>query len=93
MKAPASETHATTSYLDDVVSIIRRTLQMPDDRVLTADTPLLGAVPEFDSMSVVTVMTDIEDRFGFIVEDDEVSADTFATIGALHNYVLSKLEA
>lgn len=52
---------------------------------------LLGSVPEFDSMAVVTVITMIEDEFDFSVDDDELSADVFATVGTLNAFVEAKL--
>lgn len=57
----------------------------------TPDTALLGSVPELDSMAVVSLLTSLEDHFGFTVEDDEVSAESFATLGALTALVAQKL--
>ncbi len=61
--------------------------------VLDADTPLLGNLPELDSMAVVTLVTAIEDQFGVIIEDDEISAETFETFGSLCNFVAEKMAA
>ena len=74
-------------------SILRDTLNLGDraDR-LTPDSPLLGGLPEFDSMAVVTVVTMVEDEFGITVDDDELSADVFATVGSLAAFVLAKLD-
>ncbi|MGE0436453.1 MAG: acyl carrier protein [Steroidobacteraceae bacterium] len=58
---------------------------------LTAESGLLGSVPEFDSMAVVTVITMLEDEFDFAVDDDELSADVFATVGTLKSFVDEKL--
>lgn len=55
------------------------------------DTPLLGAVPELDSMAVVGVINLLEERFDFIVEDDELDGSTFATLGSLLEFVDTKL--
>ena len=44
-------------------------------------------------MAVLTVLTAIEERFGFTVEDDDISADTFTTVGSLCGYVEQKLAA
>jgi len=60
---------------------------------LTPASRLLGAIPEFDSMAVVTVITMIEEEFGFTVEDDEVSADVFETLGTLSAFVAGKTGA
>jgi len=77
-----------------VRGILADTLQLTDGgSSLQADTPLLGALPELDSMAVVTVITAIEDSFGFVVEDDEISAETFATFGALVSFVQDKSTA
>lgn len=78
--------------LDDILYILRDALQL-GERIsdFTASTPLFGSVPELDSMAVVTVITAIEDRFGFIVEDDEISAETFATVDSLARFVNEKL--
>jgi acyl carrier protein len=54
-------------------------------------TPLLGAVPEFDSMAVVTLITTIEEQFGITVDDDEISGDVFSTVGSLTEFVTNKL--
>jgi len=55
------------------------------------ETPLLGAVPELDSMAVVGVINLMEERFGFIVEDDEIDGASFATVGSLVEFVEGKL--
>ena len=74
-----------------VKNILRDALSLGDraDK-LTADSPLLGSLPEFDSMAVVTVVTMIEDELGIMVEDDELSADVFATVGTLVDFVAQK---
>jgi len=72
--------------------ILRDALQL-GDRVdsLTDSSALLGAIPELDSMAVVSVITMIEDEFGVTVDDDEISADTFATLGSLNQFVAEKI--
>jgi acyl carrier protein len=57
------------------------------------DSPLLGAIPEFDSMAAVALLTQLEERFGFVIHDDEVDGTIFATIGSLTQFVSSKLSA
>lgn len=47
------------------------------------DTPLLGAIPELDSMAVVGILTAVEEELGVSVDDDEISADIFASFGSL----------
>lgn len=49
----------------------------------TAETPLFGALPEFDSMAVAHFLTGFEERFHLIIEDEDVEAEDFATFGTL----------
>jgi acyl carrier protein len=57
----------------------------------TRDTPLLGAVPELDSMAVVSLITSLEERFGISVDDDEIDGATFGSVGSLVDFVAEKL--
>ena len=57
------------------------------------DSPLLGVIPEFDSMAVVALLTNLEEKFGFVVDDDEVDGTVFATIGSLTQFVRNKIAA
>jgi acyl carrier protein len=82
----------------DIVASVRRILRdalQLGDKVngFTESTPLLGAIPELDSMAVVTVITLLEERFDISVADDEISADTFETVGSLARFVQAKLAA
>jgi acyl carrier protein len=58
---------------------------------LQPDSALLGNIPEFDSMAVVSVITALEDQFGILVEDDDITGETFETLGNLTAFVQSKL--
>jgi len=51
----------------------------------------MGSVPELDSIAVATLLTSFEERFGFTVDDDEIDASTFATLGSLVDFVEAKL--
>jgi len=73
------------SLLDEILSLNGRAAEF------SADTPLLGAIPELDSMAVVALITGLEDRFGFSVDDDEIEGSTFATLGSLIEFVEGKL--
>ena len=77
--------------LEQVREIIGSVLQLEERTAnLQMDTTLLGGIPEFDSMAVVTVLTALEDNYGFVVNDDEISADTFATVGTVVDFVVQK---
>jgi acyl carrier protein len=80
--------------VEDIRRILGDTLQLgPRADQLTANSPLLGAIPEFDSMAVVTVLTMVEEEFGITIDDDEVSAEIFETVGTLAGFVDRKVNA
>jgi acyl carrier protein len=54
------------------------------------DSPLFGALPEFDSMAVAGLLTELEERLGILIEDHEVDADMMETFGALLNFARTK---
>lgn len=72
-----------------VTEIVKDVLQL--DYAIDGDTALLGAVPEFDSMAVVTVLTSLEEQFGIIIDDDEVDVSIFETVDSLVNFVEGKV--
>ena len=63
----------------------------PGKLKIDRDTRLLGSLPEFDSMAVVSVLTAIEDHFSIAVNDDEVDGSIFETVGSLCQFVEKKL--
>ena len=76
---------AVAAILDQVLSLKGRSAHF------TPSTTLLGSLPELDSMAVVQILTGLEEHFGFTVADDEISADTFVTLGSLTAFVEQKL--
>lgn len=78
--------------LDDVKAVVGGALQL-GNRVqqMGAEAPLLGAVPELDSIAVVNLITALEEHFGIAVADDEIGASTFETLGSLTRFVERKL--
>jgi len=79
------------SVFGEVKNILISALQLSDSP-LTMESPLLGAMPEFDSMAVVSVLTALEDHYGFFIDDDEIDADVFQTLGTLVKFVEQKLK-
>ena len=83
-KFKVNVTQDVLRILDEVLSLNGRA------RSFTRDTPLLGAIPELDSMAVVSLITSMEDAFGLVVDDDDIDGSTFATVGSLVDFVSSK---
>ena len=57
---------------------------------LHKDTPLFGAMPELDSMAVAGLLTEIEERLGILIEDDDVDGEMLESYGALLRFVAAK---
>ena len=80
--------------LERLKLILRDTLQLGSRaEALSASSALLGSIPEFDSMAVIAVLTAIESEFGITVDDDEMSAEVFETLGSLAQFVARKTES
>ena len=76
-----------------VRGVLADVLGIEADRVagFDADTPLFGALPELDSMAVAGLLTELEDRLGIVIDDDEVDADMFETFGSMTAFAARKL--
>lgn len=78
---------------NEIIEIVGRVLQISNSKVLNQDSALIGALPEFDSMAVVSILNALENHYGFVVDDDEITADVFETIQTLTTFVEQKLTA
>ena len=74
-------TDTVLRVLDDALNLQGRALAF--DR----STPLLGALPELDSMAVLALLTGLENHFGVTFSDDEIHGSVFATVGSLSDLV------
>mgnify|MGYP000117824696 FL=1 len=74
-------------------ALLRDALGLSQDRVdaFHADTPLFGALPELDSMAVAGLLTEMEDRFAILIEDEDINGDTFETFGSLVAFARAKV--
>lgn len=75
-----------------LITLLDRTLNLAGRSAsFTDETALMGAVPELDSMGVVSLLTAFEEQFGFSIEDDEIDGSVFETFGTLLAFVEAKL--
>ncbi len=72
--------------LADILSLPKEQVSRWDD-----DTALLGEIPEFDSMAVVSLITSLEERYGMVIDDEDITAETFLTLGSLAAFVQQRL--
>jgi acyl carrier protein len=82
----------TGTTTEDVKAVLVSVLGI-EDRAATihAGTPLLGSLAELDSMAVLELVAAIEQRFGVTIDDDEVTAEVFDTLGSLAAMVDDKV--
>lgn len=80
-------------YLEKIKTILADVLSLDvaAKDALTEQSSLLGSIPELDSMAVVNLITALEEHFDIVVDDDEISATTFETLGSLNAFVQQKL--
>ena len=75
----------------ELIQILEHVLGIGDRaRAFNTETRLLGAIPELDSMAVASLLTALEERYGFTIADDEIDGSAFATVGSLAAFVDGK---
>ncbi|MFZ2997814.1 phosphopantetheine-binding protein [Sphingobium sp.] len=94
MQAHNPQPDDRTDAIDSLTrALLRDVLGLTQDRVdaFDSDTPLFGALPELDSMAVAGLLTEMEDRFDILIDDDDIDGDTFETFGSLVAFARSKV--
>jgi acyl carrier protein len=96
MQQPAENLDDAADPADAALrGLLSDVLGLPESRVASFNggTQLFGALPEMDSMAVANLLTEMEERLNFIIEDDEVEAEDFMTYGRLLHFVRRKLDS
>ncbi|WP_217876638.1 acyl carrier protein [Pseudoalteromonas shioyasakiensis] len=58
-----------------------------DTSDFTENTPLLGAIPEFDSMAIMTLLMELENQFSFSISNAELEAEQFESVASLQQFI------
>tara|TARA_B110000503_G_scaffold34861_2_gene56906 strand:- start:30990 stop:31232 length:243 start_codon:yes stop_codon:yes gene_type:complete len=74
--------------LDLAKKVIAVNLQLELDQ-LTADTEILGNFPQFNSLTIVGVISSIEDELDCAIDDEDITTDIFTTVGDLAEFIES----
>lgn len=83
-------TNLSSSTLTEVKSVLVETLGLEHRAdVIDGSTPLLGSLPELDSMAVAALIAALEDRFGIELDECDLTAEVFETLGSLSAFVQS----
>ena len=94
MRAQSTQPVDRTDDIETLMrALLRDVLSLSQERAdaFEADTPLFGALPELDSMAVAGLLTEMEDRFDILIEDEDIDGDTFETFGTLVAFLRAKL--
>jgi len=74
-------------------NIVRACLQLgPLADSFNRDTQLLGGFPEFNSLTIASIVASIEDELDCEIDDADISAEIFETMGTLSDFVAEKME-
>lgn len=77
-------TSETKKILSDTLKLGERITAME------SGTALLGNIPELDSVAVIAIILALEKKFSISIQDDEISAKTFETLGTLVEFIATK---
>lgn len=87
---------AEADSIDEIVrAILVDVLGVSRERAARFDrnTGLFGSLPELDSMAVAGLLTEMEDRLGIVIDDDEVDGELLESFGGLTDFARRKVQA
>jgi acyl carrier protein len=74
-------------------NILRVNLQLGDRAdSLTNESMIMGSIPEFNSLTVIGIISAIEEHVGCEILDTEITAEIFETLGSLANFIQQKMD-
>lgn len=78
--------------IEQVLEVLAESLPLPATTYeMGEQAPLLGAIPELDSMAITGIITEIEESFDIVFDDDDLNAEAFQTVGTLRDLIASKM--
>tara|TARA_R100001377_G_scaffold66591_1_gene41885 strand:+ start:78 stop:365 length:288 start_codon:yes stop_codon:yes gene_type:complete len=80
--------HFREQTVTQLIKLLVAIIPNYDETFWNVDTELFGAIAEFDSMALVTLIGEIEESFDIDLDDDDISAENFASVASLTELVL-----
>ncbi len=74
-----------------LIGLLKAIIPSYDDDFWQAETELFGAIAEFDSMALVTLIAEMENNFDISFDDDDINAEHFASVASLTALVLERV--
>ena len=82
------ELNTATTNMEAVKAVLVDTLGIESEAdAIGATTPLLGSLPELDSMAVLELVLALEERFGIMIEGEDVTAEVFETLASITAFI------
>lgn len=78
---------STETATQQVLAEVLAELLGGDPERYPPETELFGSLPELDSLALVELITVIEERFGVELDEDDITAEVFGTVGSLAAHV------
>ena len=78
--------------IEQVLEVLAKSLPLPETTYeMGEQAPLLGAIPELDSMTITSIIAGLEESFDIVFDDEDLDAGAFQTVGTLYDLVASKI--
>ncbi|MCY4421301.1 MAG: phosphopantetheine-binding protein [Gammaproteobacteria bacterium] len=79
--------------IKQVLEVLAESLPLPEVTYeMGEQAPLLGAIPELDSMAITSIISALEERFEIAFDDEDLDAEAFQTVGTLRDLIASKMQ-
>ncbi|WP_448565159.1 hypothetical protein [Thalassotalea ganghwensis] len=71
------------SVKQQIMDILSELMPAYDNTYWQSNPELIGVVPEFDSMTIVNLLGEIEERLDIVLDDDDVTAENFESVNSI----------
>ena len=79
--------------IEQVLEVLAESLPLPETTYeMGEQAPLLGTIPELDSMAITGIIAGLEKNFDIVFDEDDLDAKAFQTVGTLRDLIASKME-
>lgn len=79
--------------IEQVLEVLAESLPIPEGTYKMGEhAPLLGAIPELDSMAIAGIIAGMEKCFSIVFDANDLDAQAFETVGTLRDLIASKME-
>lgn len=81
----------TQQVMKPLIGILSTIIPNYEASFWTEETALFGAIAEFDSMAIVTLIGEIEEQFDLVFDDEDITAEHFESVQSLAQLIAERL--